>query len=300
LNPQASENITDISDALAWIKTYRKAGNFDTALIATKELILKSQTGITYYENAERKIAVLESSNITKIAVAAKEKRKKIDNILIILYKEINELEKIVAQIEKERITKKDIEEKEAQKLGFKLHIQEIKDYLSKKDYSYALSLSKKLVSDFPHESKASEMLTKIQKLYDKEKNKQGKNQEKEEKLKSILKEAGVEINDLKEKKDVSFLKKMTSFIKKIGSKEEERKEYIKRQKALKNIEQLLIQSGTIDNINDGNINSDMLSAMNKGLTKDVSDFSLHGFDFFGKIHGKDKIVGDTFGYHKE
>jgi hypothetical protein len=34
---------------------------------------------------------------------------------------------------------------------------------------------------------------------------------------------------------------------------------------------------------------------MHSGLTKDITDFSIHGFDFFGKIHGKDKIVGDTF-----
>lgn len=30
---------------------------------------------------------------------------------------------------------------------------------------------------------------------------------------------------------------------------------------------------------------------MSTGLTKDISDFSLYGYDFFGKIHGKDKIV---------
>lgn len=67
-DPKISENITDISDALAWIKTYRKALNFDTAIIATKELILKNKIGITYYENASRKISVLENSNIEKIA----------------------------------------------------------------------------------------------------------------------------------------------------------------------------------------------------------------------------------------
>ena len=39
---------------------------------------------------------------------------------------------------------------------------------------------------------------------------------------------------------------------------------------------------------------------MNSGLSKDISGFSLHGFDFYGKILGKDKIVGDTFGYAKE
>lgn len=151
-NPKASENITDISDALAWINTYRKALNFDTAIIATRELILKSQTGITYYENALRKITVLENSNIEKIATAARGKHKKIDIILTSLYKEINNLEKIIIQIEKERLEKKDIEEHKAQKVKFKIHTQEIQEILHKKDYTHALSFAKKLVSDFPNE----------------------------------------------------------------------------------------------------------------------------------------------------
>ncbi len=90
--PNSSENITDISDAISWIKTYRKALNFDLAIMATKELILKNQTNITYYENAQRKIAVLENSNIEKIAKRAKDKRKKIDQIIITLYKDLKNL----------------------------------------------------------------------------------------------------------------------------------------------------------------------------------------------------------------
>jgi hypothetical protein len=151
-NKTASEDITDISDALAWIESYRKALNFDTAIIATRELILKSKTGITYYENILRKIAVLENSNIRKIAVAAKGKHKKIDLILLSLYKDINNLEKVIAQIEKERIDKGSIEEHKAQKIKFKFHAQSIHEMLSKKDYVHALSFAKKLVSDFPNE----------------------------------------------------------------------------------------------------------------------------------------------------
>ena len=151
-SPQKSENITDISDALDWVKTYRKAGNFDTAIIATKELILKNQTGITYYESALRKIAVLENSNIEKIAASAREKHKKIDTVLTTLYKELNNLEKLIVEIEKERFDKRSVEEQHAQKVKFKLHAQEIKETLNKKDYTHALSFAKKLVSDFPNE----------------------------------------------------------------------------------------------------------------------------------------------------
>ncbi len=172
-SPQTSENITDISDALDWIKTYRKAQNFDTAVIATKELILKNQTGITYYENALRKVAVLENSNIEKIASSAREKHKKIDGILTILYKELNNLEKLIVEIEKERFDKQSIEEQNAQKVKFKMHSQEIKNIMHRKDYTHALSFAKKLVSDFPNEKGALQILTKVQKLYDKEKAKQ-------------------------------------------------------------------------------------------------------------------------------
>lgn len=289
-----------MSDALAWIKTYRKAGNYDTAIIATKELILKSQTAITYYENALRKIAVLENSNIEKIANSASDKRKKIDILLVNLYKELNNLEKTIAQIEKERNDKKSTEELKAQKVKFKIHSQEIKDILAKKDYIHALSFAKKLVSDFPNETGALQILAKTQKLYDNEKIKRTRDQEKEEKLRSILQEVGVEMSDLKEKKNVSLAKKFSIFMKTIGIKNAEKKEYLKRQKALKDVERLLVQSGTIEKISDESSNTELLSIMNSGLTKDISDFSIHGFDFFGKIHGKDKIVGDTFGYYKE
>ena len=295
-----AENIRDISDALAWIKTYRKALNFETAIIATKELILKSRTGITYYESAQRKIAVLENSNIEKIAAKAKEKRQKIDVIIKQLYKDLASLEKLVIEIEKESFDKKSHEEQKAQKVKFKIHSQEIKDILEKKEYAHALSFAKKLVSDFPNEKGALQVLTKIQKLYDSEKLKQEKDHAKEDRLKNLLQEVGVEIADLKEKNGLPIFKKFSLFIKNIGIKNLEKKEYLKRQKALKDVERLLVQSGTIENIGDANSSSELFSIMNSGLTKDINDFSIHGFDFFGKIHGKDKIVGDTFGYYKE
>lgn len=107
-------------------------------------------------------------------------------------------------------------------------------------------------------------------------------------------------MTDLKGKEGVSLFKNLSIFIKSFGIKNLEKKEYLKRQKALKDVERLLTQSGTIDNITLEHFNSELLSITHSGLTKDISDFSIHGFDFFGKIHGKDKIVGDTFGYYKE
>lgn len=98
----------------------------------------------------------------------------------------------------------------------------------------------------------------------------------------------------------MSFFQKISVFIKNSQLKGLEKKEYLQRQRALKNIEQLLVRSGTIEGISDESANTELLSVMHSGLTKDLNDFSLQGFDFFGKIHGKDKIVGDTFGYYKE
>jgi hypothetical protein len=124
---------------------------------------------------------------------------------------------------------------------------------------------------------------------------KQDSKQAREDKLRSILQEVGLDTVNLGEKKTTSFMKKLSFFIKNSGLKSLEKKEYLKRQKALRDIEQLLVQSGTIDNISDEKSNNELLSIMHSGLTKDITDFSIHGFDFFGKIHGKDKIVGDTF-----
>lgn len=217
LSPRASEDITDISDALAWIKTYRKARDFNTAIMAAKELILKTNTGITYYENAERKVAVLENSNIEKIATAAKEKRKKIGNILSDLYKKLSHLENIVDQIENERLKEKIAEENRAQKIKFKLHSQEIRGALDRKDYPHALSGAKKLVSDFPHETQALQILTKVQKLYNQKKAREEKEQGTTSKLEGILQEVGGEMADnIKTKKNISLFEKLSLLIKSV------------------------------------------------------------------------------------
>lgn len=298
-NLQKSESITNLSDALEWVKACRKKGDYNTAIIAAKELILKSQTSITYYENAIWKMMVLENSNIQTISVAAKEKHKKINAIIINLYKKINNIEKLSFQIEKEYLNKKHKEEEIEKKIKFNANIQKYKKLLKEKDYSEALLLAKKMVSDFPIEKESFKMLAKAQKLFNFSKSKDtGK--EKEEKLKNILQEVGVEMVDLKGKKNASFFETISFFIKTFKHKNLEKKENLKRQAALNNIEKLLIKSGTIENISDEYSDGKFFTAIQTGLIKNVSNFSIHGFDFFGKIHGKDEIVGDTFGYYKE
>lgn len=95
---------------------------------------------------------VLENSNIETISLAAKEKHKKIDSLLIDLYKEINSIEKISGQIEKEYLDNKTKEEIILKKQKFKIHMKELNDLFHKKEYTDALILAKKLVSEFPNE----------------------------------------------------------------------------------------------------------------------------------------------------
>ncbi|EKD30239.1 MAG: serine phosphatase [uncultured bacterium (gcode 4)] len=295
-----SENITDFSDALDWIKTYRKARNYDTAIIASKEILLKNKTGVTYYEAVLKKLFVLEASNIDKVSQAAKEKRKKVDEILSLLYKRLNILEKIIGEVEEERTIAQEKEQKELQKERFGKSLKEIEGLMKKKDFSRALFFTKKLVADFPKDKLAIETLTRVQKLHDSQKTKEQKETEKREKLNTIFKEVGVETDELKNKKGVSPIKRLSLFFKQMRVKSLEKQEYVTRQRALKDIEKLLIRSGTIENVTENESNEELFSIMNSGLSKDISGFSLHGFDFYGKILGKDKIVGDTFGYAKD
>lgn len=64
-------------------------------------------------------------------------------------------------------------------------------------------------------------------------------------------------------------------------------------------IEQLLLRSGTITKVKEGEKSEEIMHIMESGLTKDIGNFKIDGYEFFGKIIGKDKIVGDTFGKHK-
>ncbi len=73
--------------------------------------------------------------------------------------------------------------------MKFKLDTQEIQTLLEKKDYIHALSLSKKLISEFPHEKKALKILAKSQNSYDKDKIRREKETTKTDKIKTLLQE---------------------------------------------------------------------------------------------------------------
>jgi hypothetical protein len=68
-----------------WIETYIAAHEYDTAMIASRELLLKTKAGVTYYLSAEKKVKVLAISNIPAIAKASSIKLKEIRKNLKLL-----------------------------------------------------------------------------------------------------------------------------------------------------------------------------------------------------------------------
>lgn len=294
-NQANSENITEFSEAIDWIQAYKKAENFDTAIFACRELILKTKSSINYYEEVLKKLTFSEASNIEKISKVASEKKRSLSPILVMLYKRLDVLDKTMMDIEKNKQKNEKIKLDTLQKERFTISTREIDACIKKKEYTHALSFAKKLVADFPNEKKAIKVLTKIQKLHSSQKTKEQTEEEKREKITKIFNEVGVEMDTLKAKGGYSFLERLQLVMKEMRMKGLEKKEYVNRQRALKSIESLLVKSGTMDNIGEENKNEELFSIMNSGLSKDLDDFSLHGFDFYGKILGKDKIVGDTF-----
>jgi hypothetical protein len=77
-------------------------------------------------------------------------------------------------------------------------------------------------------------------------------------------------------------------------AKNRERTQYLKEQKTLKHLEDLLLRAGGLSGVH-GIEDETILEEIHMGASRAVSNFSIPGYDFFGKIIGKDRIVGDTF-----
>lgn len=88
------------NEAFSWIETYVKAEEYETAIMATRELMLKVKSGITYYLDAEKKVATLASSNIEDIAKKAKQKAKIIEREMKSLHQLELKLVKLIERIE--------------------------------------------------------------------------------------------------------------------------------------------------------------------------------------------------------
>jgi len=296
-----SELISEFDDALYFIKTYEKAEDYRTWIMATRELILKHKSWINYYEEELKKLYSLEWSNIANIAKVAKEKIKKRKEALDVLYKRLSILEKYLMDIEKRRDKKEEKTKGNVELEKFKFKKKELLDFIKKKDYIKAIVHSKKMVYDFPSNKEALNLLQKTQKLYDMDKLRKDKERAKKEKIQKTLNEFWIDPKEFENKK-ITFLDEIKLKLKELKRKKIERQEYIKRMQTLRKFEMLLAKTWSIDNISQFDLSQareEDFSIINGWLTKDIKDFEMYGFDFFWQIIWKEKIIWDTFGHFK-
>jgi hypothetical protein len=148
--------------------------------MAVRELTLKHKSTVNYYEEAARKLTVLEASNVKAVSDDAKAKIEKVNDFLETIYFRLTILEKRLKIIE--QLKQKDIEAKRSiqQKRFLQTQIEEVEKLIGKKEYTKALGFAKKLVYDFQNDKSTLKLLVKIQRLYDGNK----KNIERQEKQK--------------------------------------------------------------------------------------------------------------------
>jgi hypothetical protein len=294
-----STAVTDFSDAVEWIKTYRKTGNYDTGIMAGRELGLKIKTAITYNEAAKRKIIALEASNLESVAKSAHAKHKEVEVRLKHFYKWERIVSDLVVQTEKDKVVAREKEIEMAQKNKFSDMENQIKGFLKDREYVKALQHARALVATFEGNEKAVKLLMKVQAITEKQKTKAERQAEIEKRLKKFFEELGSELrpkNTVREK-DLSAFGQLKFRIYQYRSKGLARREYVKEQKTLKTLEALLVRAGGISQV--GADGEALLDAVKTGTVRAVSNFSLPGYDFFGQIMGKDRIVGDTFGSYQ-
>ncbi len=285
---------------MEWIKTYRKSGNYDTAIMASRELLLKFKTAIIYNEAAKRKIAAMEASNIETVAVAAKKKRHEVEKRLKHFYEWEKTVSDLCKEIETEKAVKKEKEARLREKNRYSDMEKEVKRYVAEKDYVKAIQHARAFVSMFEGDSGALKLLAKVQRLNEKQKTKAERKAEQEKRIRKIFEEVGAEIRPKWEtvEKNVGFLTQLRAKFVQYSAQAAERRQYLKDQKALKSVEELLAKGG-IYKIS-GADGERLMDDVKSGVVRAVSGFKLPGFDFYGQIIGKDRIVGDTFGSYSE
>lgn len=186
------EKVTAFIDAYQWIETYIKAGEYDTAIMAVRELLLKVKTGITYYLNAQKKVATLASSNIQEVAKAAKAKNRVIDDELTSLHGWEEKLRKMIVVCEE--LKAKQSARLEQDRIRGEIHqeVNVIRGHIKKNEISQAYHLAKKLLSSHHDSKEAIEILNKTQSLYGKSKTKEDHRLEDEKKREKFLREVGI------------------------------------------------------------------------------------------------------------
>jgi serine phosphatase RsbU (regulator of sigma subunit) len=149
-----------------------------------------------------------------------------------------------------------------------------------------------------------TDTLDTTQKRYNKGRLKEERLLAEKNKKNRFFKEAGLSLPEMAESGDkgngVKSANPVSQYFSRLFSTYQKRQEYLKKQKTLRNIEQLLVKTGSISKVESIDAEGEIISIMESGLTKNISDFKIDGYEFFGKILGKDKIVGDTFGHFRD
>ncbi len=301
-NKNQNKIIKWFDDAYLLIKKYEKTKDYATCIFAIKELSLKNTIAINYYEKLIIKLSILENSNIEEISSKAKEKIKKINNFLNVLYKRLSILDKKFLKVENLLYKLEEKNRLELEELNINRKIQEIKLYFFKKDYTTALTQAKKLAFDYEKNKHVFKILTKAQNLYDKEKRIQEKELQSKFKINKILSDLWVTTEETQLKlQEKIFFKNIFNFFINIIRKSKEKTEHMTRIRTLIKLEKLLTISWNIENVSWLKINSDkMFWIVNDWLIKDLTDFKIYWFDVYGKIIWKDKIIWDNFWYYKK
>lgn len=293
-NKKEAESIKWFQDALDWVKTYEKIKDYKNAILSIRELILKHRTMINYNDNLIKKLYTLETSNIKEVSDKASEKLEKVRSLNTELSKRISILEKRLSINEENSKKEADLYKKKMNAKIYKQAEKDIKEFISKKEFSKALTQAKKLVLDFQDNKEAIRLLNKVQILFNNDKSKSEKEIKKTSKADKILSDIWVKVK--KENEGKWIFKKISEMYKNQLWKSQKKKEDIKRLKTLSELEKILVNSWTINNIEwDKYDNKDYFSVISSGLTKDVEWFNLQWFNVFWKIIWKDKIIGDTF-----
>lgn len=291
------ELIQWFKEALEWVETYEKIKDYKNVILAIRELILKHKSLINYNEELIKKLYVLESSNVEEVSKKAQEKIKKVRDLSHELSQRLTLLEKRLAINEDKNRAETEKYKKEKQEKEYKIQVKDIKSLLKQKEYAKALSLSKKIAFDFPNKREAIRLLTTVQNAYNKSKLISEKKIKKAPKVDKILSDIWVDLT-VKEK-NKWFFANISAKFREQKEKIQSRNDKLKRLRTLSELDKLLTNSWTINDIDWEKINSDFFNTINTWLTKDLEWFELQWFDIFWKIIWKDKIIWDTFWFNR-
>lgn len=148
---------------------------------------------------------VLESSNVREVSENAKAKVEKLNSFVETLYYRIAALEKRLKNFENMKIRMEEEKRSEHDKIIMKQQMEEVNILISKREYTKALGLAKKLVFDHQNDKSALKLLTKIQKLYESHKRNIEQDEKQKEKVDKTLAEIGIKADETKaEKKKIS------------------------------------------------------------------------------------------------